>query len=177
MQGWTRAAGRPTEGPGGIDRPIRVVFAGDGRERSNWEGQAATLRARDPGLAIEFTGWVDATRRNALFQESDLLVVPNLWPEPFGQVGPEAGLHGVPVAAFAIGGTPSWLTDGVNGRFAAGDSPTPTGLADAIVDCLADPADYRRLRAGASRLAGRFTWDNHYAPLMSVLARFARRDG
>ena len=76
-----------------------------------------------------------------LFQESDLLVVPSIWPEPFGQVGPEAGLYGVPVAAFAVGGTPSWLTDGVNGLLAAGDPPTAAGLAESIVGCLADPAD------------------------------------
>ena len=50
-------------------------------------------------------------------------MVPSIWPEPFGQVGPEAGLYGVPAAAFAVGGTPSWLTDGVNGRLAPGDPP------------------------------------------------------
>jgi glycosyltransferase involved in cell wall biosynthesis len=109
-----------------------------------------------------------------LFGEADLLVVPSIWPEPFGQVGPEAGLHGVPVAAFAVGGTPSWLTDGVNGRLAPGDPPTAEGLAAAIVACLADSAAHLRLRDGAARLAGRFTWASHFAPLMDVLARFSR---
>jgi glycosyltransferase involved in cell wall biosynthesis len=160
-----------------LGRPLRVVFAGDGRERPRWEAKAAALQARDPGLRIEFPGWVDAGRRAALFRESDLLVVPSVWPEPFGQVGPEAGLYGVPVAAFAVGGTPSWLTDGVNGRLAPGDPPRAAGLAAAIVGCLADPASYQRLRAGASRLAGRFAWANHHAPLMAVLARFARGGG
>jgi len=158
-----------------LDRPLRVVFAGDGRERPRWEARAASLQARDPGLRIEFTGWVEASRRSALFQESDLLVVPSIWPEPFGQVGPEAGLYGVPVAAFAVGGTPSWLTDGVNGLLAAGDPPTAVGLAESIVGCLADPATHQRLRTGAVRLAGRFTWDNHYSPLMAVLTQVAGR--
>jgi glycosyltransferase involved in cell wall biosynthesis len=156
-----------------LGRPLRVVFAGDGRERPRWEARVASLRARDPGLRIEFTGWVDAGRRSTLFQEADLLVVPSIWPEPFGQVGPEAGLYGVPVAAFAVGGTPSWLTDGVNGRLAPGDPSTAAGLAGAIADCLADPVTHLRLRAGASRLAGRFTWANHYSALMPVLSRFA----
>jgi glycosyltransferase involved in cell wall biosynthesis len=160
-----------------LDRPLRVVFAGDGRERSRWEAQAAIAQARDPALRIEFTGWVEAARRSALFRESDVLVVPSVWPEPFGQVGPEAGLYGVPVAAFAVGGTSSWLTDGVNGSLASGEPPTAAGLAEAIVGCLADPAVYQRLRAGASRLASRFTWDNHYSPLISVLAKFARGNG
>ena len=84
------------------------------------------------------------------------------------------GLYGVPVAAFAVGGTPSWLTDGVNGLLAAGDPPTAAGLAEAIVGCLADPAAHQRLRIGALRLAGRFTWANHYSRLMAVLTQVLR---
>jgi glycosyltransferase involved in cell wall biosynthesis len=160
-----------------LDRPLRVIFAGDGRERPRWEARAACLEAHDPGLKIEFAGWVEAGRRSELFQELDLLVVPSIWPEPFGQVGPEAGLYGVPVAAFAVGGTSSWLTDGVNGLLAPGDPPTAAGLAESIVGCLADPDTHQRLRTGALRLAGRFTWNNHYSPLMAVLATVARRNG
>lgn len=156
-----------------LDRPLRVVFAGDGRERPNWEARAASLRARDPGLRIEFPGWVEAARRSTLLQESDLLVVPSIWPEPFGQVGPEAGVYGVPVAAFAVGGTPSWLTDGVNGFLAPGDPPTADGLAEAITRCLANSAIHQRLRYGAVRLAGRFTWSKHYSALMAVLMQVA----
>lgn len=160
-----------------LDRPLRFVFAGDGRERAKWEARAASLQARDPGLRIEFLGWVEAANRPALFQESDLLVVPSIWPEPFGQVGPEAGVYGVPVAAFAVGGTPSWLTDGVNGFLAPGDPPTASGLSEAITRCLADPAVHQRLREGAVRLADRFTWANHYSALMAVLTQVARGGG
>ena len=158
-----------------LDRPLHVVFAGDGRQRSAWEARARSLQARDPGLRIEFTGWVEADRRSALFQESDLLVVPSIWPEPFGQVGPEAGFYGLPVAAFAVGGTPSWLTDGVNGLLAPGDPPTAAGLAESIVGCLADPATHQRLRTGSLRLASRFTWAEHYSSLMAVLTQVASR--
>jgi glycosyltransferase involved in cell wall biosynthesis len=157
-----------------LARPLRIVFAGDGAERSSLERRAASLHAADAQLRIEFTGWVETERRSALFKEVDLLVVPSIWPEPFGLVGPEAGSYGVPAAAFAVGGTASWLTDGVNGSLAAGDRPTSAGLAEAIVGCLADPVTHRRLRTGAVRLAGRYTWDNHFSGLMAVLSRFAR---
>ncbi len=160
-----------------LGRPLRVVFAGDGRERTQWEERAAALHAADAELAIEFTGWVDSDGRAALFKQSDLLVVPSVWPEPFGQVGVEAGSHGVPAAAFAVGGTPNWLTDGVNGLLAPGDPPTAVGLAGSIVGCLADPAFHQRLRTEAVRLAGRFTWANHYSRLMDVLTKFAGHNG
>jgi glycosyltransferase involved in cell wall biosynthesis len=159
-----------------LDRPLRVVFAGDGAERPGLEARAAFLEARDPGLRIEFRGWVDGNGRIALFQDSDLLVVPSVWPEPFGQIGVEAGIYGVPAAAFAVGGIPSWLTDGVNGLLAPGDPPTAAGLARAIVRCLDDPARHQRLRDGAVRLAGRFTWANHYSALMALLEQVARGD-
>jgi glycosyltransferase involved in cell wall biosynthesis len=154
--------------------PLRLVFAGDGRERPKWESRAKVLQGRDSGLSIEFTGWVGPTDRSALFRGSDLLVVPSIWPEPFGMVGPEAGLYGVPAAAFAVGGTSSWLIDGVNGFLAHGDPPRASGLALAITRCLAHPATHQQLRDGAVRLAGRFTWANHYSGLMAILGQVAR---
>jgi glycosyltransferase involved in cell wall biosynthesis len=45
--------------------------------------------------------------------------------------------------AFAVGGIPEWLREGVNGHLA------PGGLADAIVRTLADPSHYAELCAGA----------------------------
>ena len=74
-----------------------------------------------------------------------MLVVPSLWPEPFGLVGLEAARHRLPVAAFAVGGIPDWLRPGVNGYLAPGDPPTPGGLADAIIACLKDPETHARL--------------------------------
>ena len=110
------------------------------------------------------------TRRSSdLLDEADLLVVPSVWPEPFGLVGPEAGLHGVPAAGFAVGGIPEWLQDGVNGCLAPGDPPTTAGLADAIVRCLADPDTHRRLRQEAVRCAQRFSMTRHLAELELAL--------
>jgi glycosyltransferase involved in cell wall biosynthesis len=157
-----------------LARPLRAVLAGDGRDRVRWQARARSLQAPDPGLRIEFPGWVDASRRTALLREAEVLAVPSVWPEPFGQVGPEAGVHGVPVAAFDLGGTPSWLSDGVNGFLAPSNPPTAAGLAGAITRCLADPDTHQRLADGAVRLAGRFTWTNHYSALMDVFARVAR---
>ena len=63
---------------------------------------------------------------------SRLLVVPSVWPEPFGSVGMAAARCGVPAAAFAVGGIPQWLHDGVNGHLAPPilrrppDSQTPS---------------------------------------------------
>ena len=97
------------------------------------------------------------------FAHSDLLVVPSLWPEPFGLVGPEAGHSGLPAAAFDVGGIADWLKDGVNGYLAPGDPPSSEGLAKAITRCLSDPANYQCLRQGAIESARHFSMRTHVA--------------
>ncbi|HEV2147384.1 MAG TPA: glycosyltransferase, partial [Longimicrobiaceae bacterium] len=121
-----------------------------------------------PGVSVEFTGWVGDDGMDALFARTDLLVVPSLWPEPFGLVGPEAGLRGVPAAAFAAGGIPDWLVDGVGGHLAPADPPTAAGLAEAVVRCLRDPREHARLRRGAREVAGRFSQEAHLAALLRI---------
>jgi glycosyltransferase involved in cell wall biosynthesis len=154
-----------------LDRPVQVVFAGDGPERSSLEARAREIVATNPKLSIDFAGWVAESRLAGLLDETDLLVVPSLWPEPFGSVGPMAAGHGVPSAAFDLGGIREWLADGVGGHLAPGDPPMPEGLAAAIVCCLADPSHHAQLRKGARRASARFTMEQHLAELMPALRR------
>lgn len=149
-----------------LGKPLRVTFAGDGRERPSLQRRAERV-SRD-GLKIEFVGWVERRRIETLLENSDLLVVPSLWPEPFGLVGPEAGHFGVPVAAFDVGGIHDWLLDGVNGYLAPGNPPTSEGLARAIINCLRNPATHARLRLGAVEVAQQFNIKNHLTALLEV---------
>jgi glycosyltransferase involved in cell wall biosynthesis len=154
-------------------RPIHVTLAGDGPDRRRWETRAHQLRGAWPNLTIEFTGWVPKTQVDALVRATDLLVVPSLWPEPFGSVGPAAAQQGVPAAAFRVGGIADWLVDGESGHLAPGRPPTADGLARAIVRCLEDPVHYAHLRDGARRMARNFTMDRHLPALVSLFERAA----
>jgi glycosyltransferase involved in cell wall biosynthesis len=138
-----------------------------------WEQEARRARAENPNLNIEFTGWLDSSQLDQLMLYSGLLVVPSTWPEPFGLVGVEAGLRGLPAAAFAVGGIPEWLSDGVNGRLAPGDPPNAAGLARAIVECVRDPAEHMRLRRGALEMASSFGLNAHLNALLAILAQAA----
>jgi glycosyltransferase involved in cell wall biosynthesis len=151
-----------------LGRPVVAIFAGDGRARPAWARRAEAIVRRHPNLHIEFTGWVDATALNSLFDSSDLLVMPSLWPEPFGMVGPEAGIRGLPTAAFAAGGIPEWLTDGLNGALARGPQ-SAASLADAVIRCLRDPIEHERLRRGAIEQAKRFNPQRHLDFVANVI--------
>lgn len=154
-----------------LNRPLRVVFAGDGPDRHRWESRAVEAAHDDPGVEVAFTGWCDEERVGMLMRESRLLVVPSVWPEPFGSVGMAAARHGVPAAAFAVGGIPQWLHEGVNGHLASGSPPTAAGLADAVTRCLEEPRHYEGLSLGARQMADTFTMDRHLPELVRVLER------
>ena len=154
-----------------LNRPLRVQFSGDGPDRSLWERLAAGIQARAAEISIRFPGWSDETQLSWQMKTSRLLVVPSLWPEPFGSVGMAAARCGVPAAAFGVGGIPQWLHDGVNGHLAPATPPTAVGLADAVVRCLRDPEHYEQLSRGAREMAARFTMERHLPDLMNVFER------
>lgn len=126
---------------------------------------------RNSPLTVTFTGWLGPEQRDELLESIDLLVVPSLWPEPFGQVGVEAGHHGIPAAAYDVGGISEWLKEGVNGHLASGNPPTPEGLGDAVIQCLADSDHYAHLRSGALQMTRRFDQQSHVAALEEVFRK------
>jgi len=154
-----------------LKRRLKVTFVGDGPNRVQWEQASRRVQAANTNLDIQFSGWLNPAGRDQLMLDSDLLVVPSTWPEPFGLVGPEAGLSGLPAAAFAVGGIPEWLSDGINGHLAPGDPPSAEGLARAIVECVRSPAEHARLRNGARESSNRFDLHAHVEALLAIFER------
>jgi glycosyltransferase involved in cell wall biosynthesis len=154
-----------------LKRPLKVTFVGEGPDRVHWEQKSRQVQAANTNLDIQFSGWLNSVSLDQLMLDADLLVLPSTWPEPFGLVGPEAGLRGLPAAAFAVGGIPEWLSDGINGRLAPGDPPSAAGLAHAIVECVRDPAELARLRNGARESSYRFNLDAHLDALLAIFER------
>ncbi|MBW3571749.1 MAG: glycosyltransferase family 4 protein [Gemmatimonadetes bacterium] len=151
-------------------RPIPLTMAGDGPQRAEWERLAARL-----GVDATFTGWVDDQARAELFRAASLLAVPSVWPEPFGLVGLEAGVFGVPSVAFDVGGIRDWLSAGKNGYLISGARPRAVALADALMLALRDPDHLRRMRVGAREVASAFSLSLHVEILETVLCTAANR--
>lgn len=164
-----------------LEVPVRLTMVGDGRERDAWEREAEGISRRNSAVTVRFTGWLSANGVSGALEQSDLLVVPSVWPEPFGLVGFEAARFGVPSAAFAVGGIPEWLTDGVNGHLADGRSCEPRDLGAAIVRGLTDVDAYRRLSNGAVEKRTTFTPEAHLRRLeelfqLAIESRTAKTD-
>jgi glycosyltransferase involved in cell wall biosynthesis len=155
-----------------LGRPVTLVVAGDGPERTRMEALSIRLNVR-----TEFHGWVGLEQRTVLMREADVLAVPSVCPETFGLVGVEAGCVGLPAVGFAVGGIPDWLIPGTSGELAPGDPPTAQGLAAAIRRVLADRDYLRRLSVGAWETAHNFSRDQHVASVEAVLAHVAGKPG
>jgi len=147
-----------------LGRTLDVTIAGDGPERHRLEELA-----RRNQIPAHFTGWVGSRQKLDLIQRADLLVVPSLWPEPFGLVGIEAGAYGLPSVAFDVGGISDWLIPGLSGELAPGNPPSVEGLAEAIQRALSDPSHYTELSRGAQEISARFTLAAHVSKLENTL--------
>jgi glycosyltransferase involved in cell wall biosynthesis len=90
----------------------KLIVAGEGPDRAAAQALANRLEVAQ---RIQFAGWLSMTQMDEVYRQSACVAYPSRWPEPFGRVGPEAFVRGRPVVAYATGGIPTWLQDGVNG--------------------------------------------------------------
>ncbi len=140
------------------------VICGDG-----WRLQEMRRLAQRLGVQerVCFKGWLAGEALARELAEASVVVLPSLWPEPFGLVGIEAFAAGRPVIASATGGVGDWLEDGVNGlSVKPGDVDA---LARALGELLADPARQQAMgAAGREMAAARFSRERHVAALLDA---------
>jgi glycosyltransferase involved in cell wall biosynthesis len=91
----------------------------------------------------------------ALYRDSDALLFPVRWDEPWGLVPIEAMASGCPVIATGRGGSGEYLADGENCVLVPAEDPS--ALAAAVGRLADDPDLRRRLRAGGTETAPRHT--------------------
>jgi glycosyltransferase involved in cell wall biosynthesis len=157
-----------------LGRRLVLTIAGGGSGAAAVRRAAAALPAA--GLChVRVAGPLGSEACDGLLSTAGLLVVPSLWPEPFGLVGYEAAAHGVPAAAFRVGGIPEWLIDGVTGHLAESGSDPVASLGGAIVRAIEDERHYETLRAGARAAHAQAVERDHVGTLARALESV--RDG
>jgi glycosyltransferase involved in cell wall biosynthesis len=104
---------------------------------------------------VRFAGQRSRDEVRAAYDESDAVVFPVRWEEPWGLVPLEAMARGRPVVATGRGGSGEYLRDGGNALlFEAGDE---RALAACVTRLAGDPELCRRLVAAGLETAPRYT--------------------
>jgi glycosyltransferase involved in cell wall biosynthesis len=129
------------------------------------------VRTEAEGLPMEFAGWVDDI--HACMAQLDLLLVPSAGHEATTRVILEAFAARLPVIAFASGGIPEVVEDGVTGLLAN----TPEHMARLAIELLT--GDARRLismaQAAHESWARRFTLDRYRRQILSAIQHAGNR--
>lgn len=147
-----------------LPSPVRAhleywIVGGHGKE--NYE-PAIRAAAADAGFPVKFLGDVADDQLGAIYSQADIFAMTSmphkLSIEGFGLVYLEAGAHGLPVVAHAIGGVPEAVIDGETGLLVPPDDSA--ALTAAFSRLIQDPELRRRLGAAGQRRALSHTWDS-----------------
>jgi glycosyltransferase involved in cell wall biosynthesis len=141
---------------------LRIAGAGPLREALEARIQAAGLEG-----AVQLLGRVSDELAIALYQASDLTIVPTLALEGFGLVTVESLACGTPVVGTTAGATPEILGP-FDGRLlvAPGDA---VQLADRLIELLTGPDPLRTSQACRAHVLDRYTWPTALDRLEAIL--------
>lgn len=148
---------------------IRLIVAGDGDMRKEYESYAEDIGIRD---AADFRGNLDRKRLREAYRESRVFALPTSY-DSRPLVISEAMASGLPIVSTKIGGIPDMVEDGKEGFLI--DPRDPIALADKIGELLRDPGLCDRLSRNArERAKNEFDWKSRMAKYESVLERVLR---
>ena len=136
-----------------VDRPVRLVIAGEGTQRTRTEALAADLGVAD---RVDFAGTVSDDQLIELYANA-LAVLYAPFDEDFGYVTLEAFLARRPIiTATDSGGPLEFVSNGVNGTVC---TPAPEAVATGINTLASDRTLAKRLGEAGYERARNVTWD------------------
>jgi glycosyltransferase involved in cell wall biosynthesis len=138
-------------GPG-----IRLLVAGEGRKRTEWEKLAASLGLSD---RVEFLGLLSAQELRKRFREADGFLFTSLR-DSFGTIILEAMAHALPVIVFDHQGVAAHVPDGAAVKVpVTSPSETVAALASAITLVASSPELRRRVAVAGWEFARWHGWE------------------
>ena len=95
-----------------VRTPFEAVILGDGNHRAACEKLSRKLGLQD---RVSFKGFIPQVELKQYYQDTSVVLISSLWPEPIATIGLEVMRYALPVVAFDAGGIKDWLHDGKNG--------------------------------------------------------------
>ncbi len=115
--------------------------------------------AESCGDRVRFVGYVSREEIGRYFLMSDIVAFPSIWQEPFGTVILEAMASGLPVVAFARGGTVEVIHHERDSWLVSNGVDEVEGFAEGLRALLTNPSLRESLgREARAMVEQRFTW-------------------
>jgi glycosyltransferase involved in cell wall biosynthesis len=118
------------------------------------------------GISANFIPFQNRTDIQNIFKLIDILVVPSVFPEPFGLVVLEANSYGIPVIHSTSGG----LLEASGGQSLVFDSNSCTDLARKLNLIMADPTLWETLHQNALHWADLSSWEMRLTQFFQILS-------
>jgi len=149
------------------DKCINLKIIGDGPYLKTIITQ---IKNTNLSHRIEILGMLPYEKISEYYKNCLVVVVPSIWPEPFGIVGVESMSFQKPVVAFDVGGIKDWLLNGETGFLVKrGDV---RGLADKINFLLNNKTVAVEMgRKGREIVAQKFTEERHVNHLEEIFTK------
>jgi glycosyltransferase involved in cell wall biosynthesis len=133
---------------------LKLALFGDESCWPDLTSQKAKLMQSLPGLT--FNGKVPQAELAKQLQRAGLLIFPSISFETAGLAVVDAQASGCPVVAFAVGGVPEYLQEGVLGDLLY--DKTPEALRDSVAALLRDRPRMIRMSQAAQEFGRKRTW-------------------
>jgi len=170
-------AGRLTIGKGvgllieTLSKPLKFFpdykfyFVGEGPLKDN------LIKLNKTNKNVHILGQISHENLLRLMSKVKLVLVPSLWPEPFGRVALEAISQGTPVVATRSGGLPEIVSDG---KYGLSVDATASAVRKGIEKAIGESEKYRKnIKNDFGKIRRRFQKDivNSYLNLYQKLKK------
>ena len=121
---------------------------------------------------VNIVGYVPHSKLMTLLLETDILLFPSLWDEPFGLLPAEAAMASTPTIAFSVGALPEVVIHNETGvliKKSKYDFINARRLSNEIYKCLDNPMFIRELGNNArTRCVNEFNWHIYMQTLLKI---------
>lgn len=142
---------------------IHLDIIGDGDQKHKLECLSKELNLEK---IVTFIGSVPYEKVERHYKDANIIVVPSVWHEPFGLIGPEAMSVGRPVIASNVGGIPEWLEDEKTGYLV--EPGNSEQIAEKVIRLFSDRNLLEQMGGNARKKAEQFSIENHVIKIENI---------
>ena len=140
---------------------IKLIIAGTGNYKDQLKQLTNKLKLNN---YIEFTGKLSYDKIKEHYFNSDIIVLPSIWPEPMGRIQLEAISAGKPIIASNIGGIPEIVND----KTGILVKPNKDELTRAILKLIKNKKLRLKLGREANKLYGKFNQERFIEKIIKI---------